>query len=194
MNINDAIYADLDRHFRISPPKIAGVKSDPATPRGFTARLTALQGAYSDRKQQAAAIGISVGTLVRWTNGKQKPSKASAAKLDTAYQAHLQERRDRAVERQRKAAAAKTPASATASISVKVTATIRWSRSDRKQYNAQPHRTTTLTHINATPVLAAWAAGQDAGAALERATEDQYGVEEGGIGFEGGECAVHFHL
>lgn len=195
MNVRDATVQALARRFGISTAP--GLRSGTDTVRGQKARLGAIDRAYGGRKGAAAAIGVTADTLTRWKTGKRKVSKASQDKIGAAYDKLQADKLAERVRRAQAAEAKKPPKTITAvpgTSDVTVTATIRWTRSDRKKYNASPHRTTTLTSIPMGPVVAAWLAGADPGAELERQASIEYAVTaNGGIGFEGDDVEIRIH-
>jgi hypothetical protein len=82
---------------------------------------------------------------------------------------------------------------------VTVTAVIKWSTSTGTQYNARPHRTTTLTNMGGAlrAVIRAWAleGPQAAAEALERGAAAVYGVPDDddgspGIEFQGDDVEI----
>jgi len=191
VNIRQATQEALERHFG-APPAHPGYLKTPATKEsGQKSRLRAIGEAFKgDRKAIAAAIGISPGTLGRWLTGKQGIGKASQAKLDTAYRRTVDERHQRSLARWKAGVSAKAATDTRlANAKVRVTATIRWTKSDKKQYNATPHRSVNLDNIDMRPVVESWLAGHDPGAMLEAKVTEQYEAD-GGVAFEGDNCTV----
>lgn len=190
MNIRQATERALEKRFGTAPAAPGYLKTPVSKESGQKSRLRALSEAYKgDRKAIAQAIGISPGTLTRWLGGKQGIGKANQGRLDTAYRRTVDDRHQRSLSRWKAGVAGKAVTARLADAKVRVTAEIRWSRSDKKQYNAHPHRTTTLDNIDLRPVVESWLAGHDPGAMLEAQVTDQYQAD-GGVGFEGDNCTV----
>lgn len=64
-------------------------RSPVESPRGFKARVGALERAYKSQKAAAEAAGISPDTWTRWKTGKQTPGRASLLKVAAAHMALL---------------------------------------------------------------------------------------------------------
>lgn len=168
--------------------RIPDIKTPATHRRGLTARMNALEKLFPEKRKGASgtkaaqAAGISPRTWRAWRAGGT-PSPRTLRKLEGAYARLIQLPAFR-----RALADKKIPASVT------VTATIRWTDSPRKNYNATPHRTTTLTHMRGAMVgvVRAWVmAGPEAAAdAFERGASAVYKVSDAddgspGIQFEG---------
>lgn len=78
---------ELDAALRVHYGASGEVKSPPESPRGFKARVRALEAAYGTKKAAAAAAGVSKDTWSRWATGKQKVSSSSVSKVSGAYTA-----------------------------------------------------------------------------------------------------------
>lgn len=149
-------------------------------------------------KTVAAWIGTVPDTVRRWVRGQRGIAKSSRTKLSAAYGDQILEPKRRRKQVRADNTARRTArdrlSSRIADARVKVTAVIRWSNSKKKQYNATKYRTTTLDNIDLTRAVDKWARGQPAGAALQRAVAQQYGVEqEGGIAFEGDSVEIEIN-
>lgn len=161
--------------------------AEPKTPatqrRGLMARMNHLEKLFTRKADAAKAAGISPRTWREWRAGTSKPSARNLRKLEAAHARLV------AIPKFRKTLRARPVPAA-----VKVTATIAWSKSPKKRYNAQPHRTTTLTGMRAVmaAVIRTWATvGPEAAAdALERGAAQVYGAEE--IQFQGDEVEIEF--
>ena len=191
MNLPEALDAALRARYRL-----VDVKSPAETRRGLIARMNQLEKLFpggrkgSAARKAAEAAGIPARTWRDWRAGKTKPSARNLRKLEGAHA-----RRIVLPAFRRALADKKYPASVT------VTATIRWSDSPRKNYNATPHRTTTLVNMRSAmaATVRAWAmAGPDAAAeAFERGASAVYQVpndDDGspGIQFEGDRVEIDF--
>lgn len=178
--------------------KVPEVKSPITQRRGLLARMNQLEKLHTrkgDKPGQAAtraaeAAGIAPRTWRDWRKGTHPPGAASRRKLEGAYARQI------TLPAYRKVTKAQG-----APDRVRVAATIRWSDSPKKKYNATPHRSTTLTGMRAAmvSVIRAWAgAGPEAAAeAFERAVARVYKVaddDDGGPGvrFEGDQVEVEF--
>lgn len=177
--------------------KVAEVKTPATQRRGLLARMNHLEARHrraGDKPGQAAAraaesAGVSPRTWRLWRQGARPPAPVSLRKLEGAYNRQITLPAFR-----RALKSKKVPAK------VNVTATIRWTDSDKKKYNATKHRTVKFTSMR--PVMAgvirAWAgAGPRAAAeAFERLTSEHHRVppEDGGPGirFEGNDVTVTF--
>lgn len=167
------------------------VKSPATTRRGLLARMNQLEKKYAqpgDRPNQAgrraaAAAGIHPDTWIRWRNNQRPPSAASLRKLEGAYARKVTE-----------PAFAKALRTQKIPKAVTVTATVRWTDSPRKMYNATPDRTVNLVGMRPAMILTvrAWAlAGPEAAAqAFERGTAQVYKANE--IAFEGEDVTIEF--
>lgn len=192
MNLREATEAALVRRYRsVHAPAVRQRVTPVTTEAGQQGRIKDLMMQFKgDRKAAAAAIGVPRDTLTRWINGKRGISKASQGKLEQAYQKHIvTPKQQRADLRARKQEAKTNPPRSDAK--VKVTATIRWSKSPKKKYNRRPYRTTTLDHIDLSKVAAAWAGGRDPGKELEKVVTTQYGTKDG-VAFEGDSVEIEF--
>jgi transcriptional regulator with XRE-family HTH domain len=191
VNLPEALDAALRDRYGIPE-----VKSAATTRRGLTARMNQLEKAFSqrgDRKGAAArraaeAAGISPRTWQKWRAGSQHPGARLLRRLEGAYARHVQLPKARA----------KVNGTPVPSL-VRVTAVIKWSSSPRKQYNAQPYRSTTLEGMRGVMirVIRAWqAAGPDAAAEVfQRGAAEVYGVPDDddgtpGIEFQGDEVEI----
>lgn len=192
-DLSEALDAALRDRYRV-----AEVKRPSTHRQGLTARMNQLEKLFSepgDRKgaagiRAAKAAGISPRTWQKWRAGTQEPSPRTLRKLDGAHV--------RLVTLPAFRHALKTKRIPN---KVRVTATIKWSKSPRKQYNRTAERTTTLEGMRGTmaAVIRVWAgAGPEAAArALERGAAAVYSVaddEDGspGIEFEGDEVEIEF--
>lgn len=191
MNLGEALDAALRARYRVPDIK------RPATHRqGLLARMNALEKLFpggrkgSAARRAAEAAGIPARTWRDWRAGKTKPSARNLRKLEGAFARKIQLPAFR-----RALADKKLPASVT------VTGTIRWTDSPRKNYNATPHRTTTLVNMRGAMrgVIRAWAmAGPEAAAeAFERGASAVYQVpndDDGspGIQIEGDRVEIDF--
>lgn len=158
---------------------------------GLTARMNQIEKQFQqpgDRKgaagvRAAKAAGISPRTWQKWRAAVQKPGAALQRKLEGAYARFVQHPKMKA-----RVNAAGAPNR------VKVTATIKWTDSPRKNYNKQAHRTTTLEGMRAVMVgvIRAWAtAGPEAAAdALQRGAASVYRADE--IQFQGNRVEIEF--
>jgi len=167
------------------------IKSPADTRRGLLARMNQLEKLHTrpgDRpgaagRRAAQSAGIYPDTWTKWRNQKRQPSTASLRRLEAAYTRQITLPGFRRALRRKK-----IPKSVT------VTATIRWTDSPRKMYNANPQRTTTLTGMRPAMILTirAWTtAGPEAAAqAFERGAADVYKANE--IAFEGDDVAIEF--
>jgi transcriptional regulator with XRE-family HTH domain len=194
MDVREATELALQQKYglgHVTAPPVAQLRTPVDRPAGQKSRIGQLVTLFKgDRKQVAAAIGVTRDTLTRWLGGKQTISKANQEKLERAYQKNIiKPKQERADARARKAAAAGVSPDQHAQ--VKVSATIRWSKSTKKQYNNRPYRTTTLDNIDLSPVVRAWLRGTDVGTALEKAITDQYSIKDG-IGLEGNSVEIEF--
>lgn len=179
---------------------IAEVRTPVTQRRGLLGRMNQLEKLHArkgDRPGQAAtraaaASGIPARTWRDWRKGTHPPSAANARKLEGAYSRQITQ-----------PAFLKSVRSKKAPKEVRVTATIRWSDSPRKNYNSAPYRTTTLTGMGPTmaAVVRAWvAAGPEATAdAFERGASAVYKVSDThddppkpGIGIEGDAVTIEF--
>jgi hypothetical protein len=164
----------------------------PATHRqGLLARMNQLEKQFTakgDRKgaagrRAAKAAGIAPDTWTRWKNNQRQPGAASLRKLEAAYTRLVQLPKFR-----QKVNGQQAPNR------VRVTATIRWSKSPKSNYNKTAQRTTTLEGMRGVMVgvIRAWAtAGPEAAAdALERGAASVYRSDE--IKFEGDEVEITF--
>lgn len=191
MNLPEALDAALRARYRL-----VDVKSPAETRRGLIARMNQLEKLFpGGRKGTAArkaaeAAGIPARTWRDWRAGKTKPSARNLRKLEGAHA-----RRIVLPAFRRALSDKKLPASVT------VTATIRWTDSPRKNYNATPHRTTTLVNMRGAmaATVRAWAmAGPEAAAeAFERGASAVYQVpndDDGspGIQLEGDRVEIDF--
>jgi plasmid maintenance system antidote protein VapI len=195
MNIKEAVTAALLRRYGgIHADPVRQRKTPVSQPAGQQGRLGDLVTAFKgDRIKAAAAIGVPRDTLTRWINGKRGVSKASQGKLEAAYQRHIvKPRQARADNSARRKHVEANPAQVDAR--VKVTATIRWSNSDKKKYNSNSHRTTTLPLINLQPIVTAWLRGHDPGEAFEKEATFQGKLKypKNAIRFEGNSVEVEF--
>jgi hypothetical protein len=155
--------------------RLPDIKTPATHRRGLTARMNALEKLFPGGRKGSAGIraakeaGISPRTWQKWRAGTQAPSARMLRKLEGAYARMVQLPAFR-----RALADKKLPAKVT------VTGTIRWSDSPRKNYNATPHRTTTLVNMRGAMrgVIRAWAmAGPEAAAeAFERGASAVYQV------------------
>lgn len=191
-DLAEALDAALRARYRV-----AEVRTPITQRRGLLARLNQLERLHQregDRRGAAArraarSAGIPPDQFARWRKGERKPSAASLRKLEGAYARQIT-----------LPALRKTIKARPVPKTVRITATIKWSYDARKQYNATPHRTTTLNNMR--PVMAAviraWtAAGPQAAAeSLERGTSRAYSVRDDGdrpgIEFEGNEVEIEF--
>lgn len=170
---------------------IPEVKTPATQRRGLLARMNQIEKGFQrqgDRagaagRRAAKAAGIAPDTWTRWKKGQRGQSAASLRKLEGAYTRYVQLPKIKA-RINGKGAPNK----------VKISATIRWSSSPRKNYNKTPHRTTTLEGMRAVmgSVIRAWAAaGPEAAAeAFERGAASIYRSDE--IRFEGDEVEIEF--
>ena len=190
-NLPEALDAALRARYRV-----VDVKSPADTRRGLLARMNQLEKLFpggrkgTAGRKAAEAAGIPARTWRDWRAGKTKPSARNLRKLEGAFA-----RRITLPAFRRALADKKLPASVT------VTGTIRWTDSPRKNYNATPHRTTTLVNMRGAMVgvVRAWAmAGPDAAAeAFERGASAVYQVpndDDGspGIQIEGDRVEIEF--
>lgn len=155
---------------------------------GLKARMNALEKAAGGRRAAAARAGIGYSTWTHVIARRRPPSAATLRHVEAAYA------RDVLTPRARRAIARRDVPT-----TVTVTATIKWSNSPRKQYNANAHRTTTLDQLKATDMQAVvdvWIrfGGPAAGAALERVTTIRYGLDypAHSIEFQGDQVTVTF--
>lgn len=178
--------------------RIAEVKTPVTQRRGLLARMNQLEELHKqkgDRAGQAAtraaaSAGIPITTWRDWRRGTHPPGARNTRKLEGAYIRQITvPRLKRAQEKRRPPA------------KVNVRATIRWTSSPRKMYNATKHRKVEFTGMAAVmkAVLRAWTAAGPAAAAeaFERLTSELYKVhpdEDGtpGIKFEGNDVTVEF--
>lgn len=187
-----ALDAALRARYRVSE-----VKTPITQRRGLLARMNQLEALHrrkGDRpgaaaRRAAQSAGIPPDQFARWRKGDRKPSAASLRKLEGAYARQITLPALHKAIKQR-------PAPKT----VRITATIKWSYDQVKQYNATAHRTTTLTEMRPVmaAVLRAWvAAGPEAAAeSFEWGTSRAYSVRDDGdrpgIEFEGNEVEIKF--
>lgn len=191
MNLPEALDAALRGRYRVTE-----VKSPVTTRRGFTARMTQVEKAFTrpgDRKgaavrRAAEAVGVTPGTWRRWRTGKQAAGAPNRSRLQAAYDNLIRLPRLRKELRKQG-----VPTQVT------VTAIIKWSTSTGTQYNKRPHRTTTLTNMGDAmrAVIRAWAleGPQAAAEALERGAAAVYGVPDDdngtpGIEFQGDDVEI----
>lgn len=170
---------------------IPEVKTPVTQRRGLMARMNQLEKQFQqpgDRKgaagrRAAKAAGIAPDTWTRWKNNQRKPGAASLRKLEGAYARYIQAPKLKA----------RVNGQGAPNL-VRVTATIKWSSSPKKNYNKQAHRSTTLEGMRGVMVgvIRAWAtAGPEAAAdALERGAASVYRSDE--IKFEGDHVEVEF--
>jgi hypothetical protein len=178
--------------------RVAEVKTPITQRRGLLARMNQLEKLHTrkgDRpgsagRRAAAAAGIPPDQWTRWKKGQRTPSAASLRKLEGAYSRQVTQPAFRRAIKTRG-----VPAKVT------VTATVKWSTSDRKQYNAIRHRTVRLFQMRPVmgPTIRAWvAAGPQAAAdAFQRGVSAQHSEpdeEDGrpGIEFEGDHVQIEF--
>lgn len=191
-DLAEALDAALRARYRISE-----VRTPITQRRGLLARMNQLEKYHTrggDRPGQAAtraaeSAGVSPRTWGEWRKGSRPPSASSARKLEGAYtrQITLPAFR-RALEDK------KIPDKVT------ITAIIKWSRSDRKQYNRTRHRTVNFTQMRPVmrDVIRAWVlAGPEAAAdKLQRGVSDMYSEPNDGsrpgIEFEGNQVEITF--
>jgi hypothetical protein len=190
-----ALDAALRDRYRVSE-----VRTPVGQRRGLLARMNQLEKLHArkgDKPGQAAtraaeSAGISPRTWRDWRKGTHPPGAASTRKLEGAYNRQITLPAFRKSIKEKK-----TPTK------VNVTATIRWTDSDKKKYNATAYRTVKFTKMG--PVMAAtikaWAgAGPEAAAAaFERGVSAMYRVPDTGdtppqpgIGFEGDNVKIEF--
>lgn len=164
---------------------LVGEPKRPATHRqGLTARMNGIEREFTTKggrkgaeaRRAAEAAGISLRQWQRWRTGAVKPTPASLRKLEAAFTRLV------TLPRLRKRLKTKPVPDR-----IKVTATIKWITSSRKQYNRTKHRTTTLVGMRPTmrATIRAWAmAGPEAAAdVFERGAAEEHGADE--INFEG---------
>lgn len=188
-----ALDAALRARYRVSE-----VKTPVTQRRGLLARMNQLEKLHQrpgDRPGQAAtraaqAAGVPARTWRDWRKGTHPPSARSQRKLQAAYDQQI-----------RQPALKRTVNRKGAPNRVTVTATVKWSSSPGKQYNATPLRTVKLTGMRAAmvPVIRAWARGdlQSAADAFERGASAVYSVRDDddgspGIQFEGNRVEIEF--
>lgn len=188
-DLSEALDAALLRYYRVSE-----VRTPVTQRRGLLARMNHLEKLHrreGDKPGQAAtraaqSAGIAPRTWRDWRKGTHPPGPTSRRKLEAAY---VRQITLPALKRATKRKGAPNR--------VTVTATIRWTTSPRKMYNAIRHRTVKLTGMSPAMVatVRAWtAAGPEAAAdAFERGTSLVYGVtDDGGIRFEGNQVEIEF--
>jgi hypothetical protein len=167
------------------------VKTPATTRRGLIARMNQLEKHHAqpgDRgnaagRRAAASAGIHPDTWVRWRGNQRPPGEASIRRLEAAYVRQI------TVPGFRKALKSKGVPRL-----VRITATIRWSSSPQKMYNAQSYRSTTLEGMREAMVatIRAWVqAGPEAAAqAFESGTARVYKTDE--VAFEGDAVIIEF--
>lgn len=190
-NLGEALDAALRARYRV-----VDIKTPATQRRGLVARMNALEKLFpggrkgASARRAAEAAGIPARTWRDWRAGKTKPSARNLRKLEGAFARKITLPAFR-----RALADKKLPSSVT------VTGTIRWTDSPRKNYNATPHRTTTLVNMRGAMrgVIRAWAtAGPEAAAeAFERGASAVYQVpndDDGspGIQIEGDRVEIEF--
>jgi hypothetical protein len=178
--------------------RVDEVKTPPTQRRGLIARMTHLERKNRQRGDTAAqaaaraaqSAGIAPDTWRIWRKGTRKPTARSLRKLEQAYNRQItlpkfrQSLKDRKVPKK-----------------VNIRATIRWTSSPRKMYNATKHRKVEFTDMGGVmaAVIRAWAGAGPAAAAeaferltseLHKAPPDDDGTP--GIKFEGDEVTVEF--
>lgn len=187
-----ALDAALRARYRISE-----VRTPVTQRRGLLARMNQLEKLFrrpgdtpvQTRRRAAEAAGIPDRTWRDWRAGTHPPSPASRRRLERAYN------REVTLPAFRRAIKAQGIPRR-----VRVTATIKWTDSPRKNYNATPYRATTLTGMG--PAMAAtikaWVgAGPEAAAdAFQRGVSAAYKApddgDKPGIEFQGDDVKVEF--
>lgn len=164
-----------------------GAKSDFRSPvtskRGLSARLGALGRVHKTRKEAAAAIGVSVGTLGRWLLGKAVPTPASLKKIHTAHLVLL-----------RKPAVGSKLAPNQMNVKADVHCLSVGPKSKSGYYNSVPHRwfraDRPAARLGLSSVVAAWVQGKSP----EQVAETAYDVIKSAYGsafeFEGTDVTV----
>lgn len=192
-DLPEALDAALRGRYRVTE-----VRTPITQRRGLLARMNQLEklaARQGDKPGQAAtraaeAAGIPARTWRDWRKGSHTPSAASQRKLEGAYARKV------TLPAMRRALKNKPVPK-----DVNVTATIRWTDSDKKKYNATPYRTVKFRNVRPalTATVRAWAAAgpEAAAAAFERglsASESVPDDDEGGPGiqFEGNQVEIEF--
>ena len=177
--------------------RVTEVRTPISQRRGLVARMNQLEKLHArkgDRpgaagRRAARSAGIAPDTWTRWKKGQRAPSAASLRKIESAYKDQISRPAMRRSLRKMKVPTA-----------VRVTATIKWTNSSSKQYNATPHRSTTLTGMRGVMIatIRAWfdRGPQAAAEAFERGASDVYSVADDGdrpgIEFEGDQVSIEF--